>query len=187
MKKLALEAKQKSIIIYFFLIIHIYVYIYILSIDDLDTAKKYIIEYKEIEKMIASVESGLPIETREVLEPPGGDYDMVIDNELTTELAQSSRENIYFRLQEDLLGQMQLCARNQQMYAQMEGTSNMKQANDYKLLEQRCARDLERLKHSFQHGIKAPVFHYERRQLYIVQVNNDLTENECEVNINYNH
>jgi hypothetical protein len=76
---------------------------------------------------------------------------------------------------------MQLCARNQQIYAQMEGTYNMKQANEYKLLEQRCARDLEKLKQCFQHGLKAPIFHYEKRQMNIIHVNNDLTDNELEV------
>ncbi|CAF5138376.1 unnamed protein product, partial [Rotaria socialis] len=79
---------------------------------------------------------------------------------------------IYQRLQDDLLRQMQLCARNQQIYAQMEGANNSKQANEFKTLEQRCAHDLERLRKCFQHGSKAPLFHYEKRQMNIIQVNN---------------
>jgi len=110
---------------------------------------------------------------------------MVRDVELTDELAQSNRETIYHHLQEDLLRQMQLCARNQQMYAQMEGPNNIKQANEFKILEQRCARDLDRLKQCFQQGLKAPVFHYEKRQMNIIQVNNDLTDDEVEVKKNY--
>jgi len=107
---------------------------------------------------------------------------MIFDNELTEEIAQSDRETIYRRLQDDLLRQMQLCARNQQIYAQMEGLNNAKQANDFKNLEQRCARDLERLKQAFQHDLKAPLFHYEKRQMNIIHVNNDLADNDLEVN-----
>jgi hypothetical protein len=107
---------------------------------------------------------------------------MIRDDELTEELAQSDRDTIYRRLQDDLLRQMQLCARNQQIYAQMEGTNNMKHANEFKILEQHCARDLESLRKCFQHGAKVPTFHYEKRQMNIIQVNNDLTDNDFEVN-----
>jgi hypothetical protein len=107
---------------------------------------------------------------------------MIFDNELTEEIAQSDRQTIYRRLQDDLLRQMQLCARNQQIYAQMEGLNSAKQANDFKNLEQRCGRDLERLKQAFQHDLKAPLFHYEKRQMNIIQVNNDLADNDLEVN-----
>ena len=107
---------------------------------------------------------------------------MIRDDELTEELAQSDRNTIYRRLEEDLLRQMQLCARNQQMYAQMEGSNNMKLANEFKILEQRCAQDLEKLRQCFKHGAKVPAFHYEKRQMNIIQVNNDLTDNDFEVN-----
>jgi hypothetical protein len=76
---------------------------------------------------------------------------------------------------------MQLCARNQQIYAQMEGANNIKQANEFKILEQRCAHELERLRQCFQHGLKVPLFHYEKRQMNIIQVNNDLADNDLEV------
>ena len=76
---------------------------------------------------------------------------------------------------------MQLCARNQQTYSQMEGSDSIKHANEYKILEQRCASDLEKLRLCFQHGAKPPLFHYERRQMNIVQVNHDLGENDLEV------
>lgn len=106
---------------------------------------------------------------------------MVRDEELTEQIAQSDRDTIYRRLQEDLLRQIQLCARNEQIYAQMAGETNKKLARDFKILEQRSAHDLERLKLSFQHGLKPPAFHYEKRQMNIVQVNNDLTDSDCEV------
>ena len=108
-------------------------------------------------------------------------FDVICDDEFTDELAQADRNTIYRRLEEDLLRQMQLCARNQQIYAQMEGLTNVKHANDYKLLEQRCAHDLDRLRQGFQHGLKAPTFHYEKRQMNIVHVNNDLADNDLEV------
>ncbi len=110
---------------------------------------------------------------------------MVPDYELPEEFAQSDRETIYRRLQDDLLRQMQLCARNQQIYAQMDGLNNKKQANEFKILEQRCAHDLERLRQCSQRGLKVPLFHYEKRQMNIIQVNDDLTDNELEVNKNY--
>lgn len=67
------------------------------------------------------------------------------------------------------------------MYAQMEGAINAKYANDFKVLEQRAIHDLEQLKQSQQKRSKVPVFHYEKRQLNLIQSNNDLTENELEV------
>ncbi|CAF3656264.1 unnamed protein product [Adineta steineri] len=161
-QKLAVQAKQKG---------------------DLETAKKYLLAYKDIERTIASTESDVPMETNEVPEVPSGGYEMIQDDELTEDLAQADRDTIYRHLQEDLLRQMQLCARNQQMYAQMEGPNNAKQANDFKILEQRCAHDLERLRQCFQHGLKAPLFHYEKRHMNIILVNNDLTDNDLEVNV----
>lgn len=114
-------------------------------------------------------------------ESPTEDYDTVHDEDLTEEVSKSSRETIYRRLQEDLLRQVLLCARNQQMYAQMEGSNSSIQAKEFKTLELRCARDLERLKQCFQNGSKPPIFHYEKRQMNIIQVNNDLTDDDFEV------
>ena len=106
---------------------------------------------------------------------------MIREDDLTDELASCDRETIYQRLQEDLLRQVQLCARNQQIYAHMEGANNAKQANDFKLLEQRSVHDLERLRQGLQKGQKAPIFHYEKRQMNLIHVNNDLGDNELEV------
>jgi hypothetical protein len=106
---------------------------------------------------------------------------MVRGDDLPDDLAQADRDTIFRRLQDDLLRQMQLCARNQQIYAQMEGSTNVKFANEFKSLEQRCAHDLGQLRECFQHGSKAPVFHYEKRQMNIIQVNNDLADNDLEV------
>jgi coiled-coil and C2 domain-containing protein 1 len=108
---------------------------------------------------------------------------MINDDDLTQDLARSDRDTIYRRLQEDLLRQIQLCARNQQIYAEIEEGNHLKNANEYKILEQRCSNDLEKLRQCFQHGLKPPLFHYERKQMTIVQVNNDLGENDLEVNI----
>jgi hypothetical protein len=106
---------------------------------------------------------------------------MITDDDLTQDLANSDRDTVYRRLQEDLLRQIQLCARNQQIYAQMDGANSIKHANEYKILEQRCSHDLEKLRQCFQHGLKPPLFHYERKQMNIIQVNNDLGENDFEV------
>jgi hypothetical protein len=79
---------------------------------------------------------------------------------------------------------MLLCSRNEQVYAQMEGSNSLIQAKEFKALEQRCAHDLERLKQCLQHGSKPPLFHYEKRQMNIIHVNNDLTDNDFEVKLN---
>ncbi|UJR27493.1 hypothetical protein I4U23_008777 [Adineta vaga] len=165
LQKLALQAKQKG---------------------DIESAKKYLIACKELEPKIVSSESNIPMDTIQVSESSSNGFEVICDNDLTEELAQADRDTIYRRLQEDLLRQMQLCARNQQMYAQMEGIINVQQANEFKILEQRCAHDLERLRQCFQHDLKAPLFHYEKRQMHIVQVNNDLTDNDFE-NFPYRH
>jgi len=112
---------------------------------------------------------------------------MINDDDLTQDLAHSDRDTIYRRLQDDLLRQIQLCARNQQIYAEMEGGNTQKHINEYKILEQRCSNDLEKLRQCFQHGLKPPLFHYERKQMTIVQVNNDLGENDLEVIKNFSY
>lgn len=113
--------------------------------------------------------------------PDDDNSDMIDDDDLTQDLAHADRDTIFRRLQDDLLRQVQLCARNQQLYAQMEGMASVKQANDYKNLEQRCSNDLEKLRYCFQHGFKPPLFHYEKRQMNVVHVNNDLGDNDLEV------
>ncbi|CAF0956829.1 unnamed protein product [Rotaria sordida] len=161
-QKLAVQAKQKG---------------------DLETAKKFLVAYKGLEQMILAAESGLPIDMSQVPKLPDDDNDMLDDDDLTQDLARADRDTVYRRLQDDLLRQIQLCARNQQTYAQMEGINNVKHTNEYKVLEQRCANDLEKLRQCFQHGLKPPLFHYERRQMNIIQVNNDLGDNDLEVTI----
>lgn len=166
---------------------------------------KYLQEFRKLEQTIASVGTGPVVDTHEVFDffplffsikhlntflqtsdSPVEDFDTIRDDDLTEEVAQSSRDVIFKRLQDDLLHQVQLCARNQQMYAQMEGSNSSAQAKEFKQLELRCARDLERLRQSFQHGSKPPVFHYEKRQMNIIHVNNDLTDDMFEVKLNIN-
>jgi len=150
---------------------------------DLETAKKFLVAYKGLEQMIAAAEAGLPVDMSQVPKLPDDENDLINDDDLTSDLAHADRDTIYRRLQDDLLRQIQLCARNQQIYAQMEGVNTSKQINEYKTLEQRCSRDLEKLRSCFQHGAKPPLFHYERKQMTIVQTNNDLGENDLEVTI----
>ncbi|CAF3410052.1 unnamed protein product [Rotaria socialis] len=162
-QKLALKAKQSG---------------------DIETAKKFLVACRGLEPMIEAADAGLPVDMSQVPKLPGEDAnDMIDDDDLTQDLAHADRDTIYRRLQEDLLQQIQLCARNQQIYAQMEGANSLKHSSEYKILEQRCAGDLDKLRHCFQHGIKPPLFHYERRQMNVIQANNDLGDNDLEVTI----
>jgi paraquat-inducible protein B len=108
-------------------------------------------------------------------------FEVIRDDDLTKEISQCDRDTMYRRLQSDLLAQIQLCARNQQMFAQMEGINHGQLAQQYKSLEQQSAQDLEKLRQGFQRGSKTPVFHYETRSLITIHVNNDLTDNDLEV------
>ena len=133
--------------------------------------------------MIAAAEAGFPVDMSQVPRLPDDDNDLINDDDLTQDLAHADRDTIYRRLQDDLLHQISLCARNQQTLERMEGNDCNRQANEYRKLEERCARDLEKLRKCFQHGLKPPLFHYERKQMTIVQVNDDLGENDLEVAI----
>lgn len=112
-------------------------------------------------------------------------FDNIRDDELTQEVAQSSREVMYRRLTEDLIRQIQLSARNQQVYAHMGGANNLARAKEFQALEQRSNQDLERLKQAAKNGSLKPVFHYEKRQMHLVQFNNDLTDDDLEVSIHF--
>lgn len=165
MRKLAVQAKDRQ---------------------DFDAARRYVNGIKLIDEKIKKAESTSTITTSQYSSTaslPTNGYEVIRDDQFTEELAQCDRDTIYDRLRSDLLQQIQLCARNQQMYAQMEGATNAKYANDFKLLEQRSSHDLEQLKQSYQKGFKTPVFHYEKRQLNLIQSNHDLMENELEVTI----
>lgn len=110
-------------------------------------------------------------------------FDTIRDDEFTRELSQSSREVIYRRLTDDLIEQIQLCARNQQIYAHMEGANNAIRAKEFQNFGQRSSQDLERLKQSSQQASKKPIFHYEKRHMHFIQFNNELTDNDLEVSI----
>jgi len=153
---------------------------------DLEAARRYINEIKLIDERIKKAASLSTISTSHYSSTaslPSNGFEVIRDDQFTEELANCDSDTIYDRLKSDLLQQIQLCARNQQLYAHMEGAANAKNANDFKILEQRSSHDLERLKQSFQKGFKTPIFHYEKRQLQLIQSNNDLTENDLEVTI----
>lgn len=133
--------------------------------------------------MIQAAEAGLPIDMGQVPRLPDDDNDLINDDDLTQDLAHADRDTVYRRLQEDLLQQIQLCVRNQQTLERMEEGSHNRQVDEFKSLEQRCSRDLEKLRKCFQHGLKPPLFHYERKQMNIVQVNDDLGDNDLEVTV----
>lgn len=112
---------------------------------------------------------------------PEDENDMIDDDDLADDLSRADRDTIFRRLQEDLLKQIETCRRNQQIYEQMDGANTIKNINEYNALEQHCKNDLEKLRYSFQHGLKPPLFHYERKQTTVIQTNNDLGDNDLEV------
>lgn len=152
-------------------------------LGDTETAKKFLYAYKGLKQMIQAAESGLPVDMSQVPKLPDDDNDMIDDDDLPQDLAHADRDTIFRRLQDDLLRQIQLCARNQQIYEQMEGINNTKYINEYKNLEKRCSNDLENLRYAFKSGLKPPLFHYERKQMTVIQTNNDLGENDLEITI----
>lgn len=167
---------------------------------DLEMAKKFLVAYKGLDPMIEAAENGRPVDMSQVRESmgysivlhsfddfsqvpklPDDEGDLIADDDLTQDLANADRETIFRRLQDDLIRQIQICARNQQTYSQMDEVDSQRHALEYKQLEKQCSNDLENLRSAFQRGVKPPLFHYERKQLTIVQMNHDLGENDLEV------
>ena len=70
--------------------------------------------------------------------------------------------DVGFNFANNILQQIQLCARNQQIYAQMEGANSLKHSSEYKIREQRCASDLEKLRHGFQEDRRSQIYHLRR-------------------------
>lgn len=173
----------------------------------MDAAKKYFMEMKSLEQTASSTVPTPPSDASAVMPfPPSilsikfeydllfssqtsesgaAGFDTIREDEFTQEVAQSSREVMYRRLTEDLIRQIQLSARNQQIYAHMGGANNLARAKEFQNLEQRSNHDLERLKLSAKNGSIKPVFHYEKRQMHLIQFNNDLTDDDLEVSIHF--
>lgn len=150
---------------------------------DIETAKKFLIAERGLEQMIEAANNGLPIDMSQIPKLPDEHDTTINDDDLTEDLGHADRNTIYRRLQDDLIRQKEICARNQQICMDIEQESSNRKAHEYKVLEERCAHDLEKLRTCFQLGLKPPLFHYERRQMTIIQSNDALGENDLEVTV----
>ena len=106
---------------------------------------------------------------------------MISQNSLDEELRKCSPAELQRRLEQDLLSQIQLCARNLQLFAQMGGSENVQLAAEYKILEKRCSQDLEKLKQSARSGTTMPEFHYEKREMKVIDLNDEIPDHQAVV------
>jgi coiled-coil and C2 domain-containing protein 1 len=90
------------------------------------------------------------------------------------------RKEIYKRLQEILVEQINLATQNFQHYKNMGDVAN---ANKFNKSAREAIQDLEMLRNGNARGEPVPLYHYERRTYQSIDSNSDLTDNDLELTI----
>lgn len=159
---------------------------------DLELAKKYLRMAKGFDQMIEASKSGLPVNLSQVPPPPGtGDdsnFEFVNPSECGENQPDSGdRNDIYRRLQDELINQIKICESNGDHFTKLGDVSS---AAKFDKMCQSSRKDLDSLKNAYEHGDPVPRFHYETRQFSLVQCCTELGDNDLELTIvrglNYN-
>lgn len=163
------------------------------SSGDLELAKKYLRMAKGFDQMIEASKSGLPVNLAQVPPPPGtGDdsgFEFVNPSDCAgaDQAETGDRNEIYKRLQDELVNQIKICESNSDHFTKLGDVSS---ATKFDKMCQSCRKDLDALKNAYEHGDPVPRFHYETRQFSLVQCCTELGDNDLELTIvrglNYN-
>ncbi|XP_023220187.1 coiled-coil and C2 domain-containing protein 1-like [Centruroides sculpturatus] len=160
-KKAALESKNKG---------------------DIQQAKEYLRMSKGIEPMIEATRNGLPIDATSIPTPPQiqEDYVIVEKSECVAIGEGEDSEDLYSRLETDLVNQIEICQRNKDHFLKLGDVSS---ASKFEKLAHGSRKDLDVVKHLRKLGEPLPRFHYETRLFSIVQCNTDLSDTDFEISV----
>ena len=106
------------------------------------------------------------------------DFEIVSTEECTaSELNDTSRQEMYKKLETDLVSQIKMCQANRIYF---KSTGDVPSTNKFQQMEEHTKKDLDSLRFAFRRGDPVPRFHYEVRSYSKVVVCSDLTDSELE-------
>ena len=111
------------------------------------------------------------------------DFVLVSREECEQSSANSSsgeRQNMYAKLEKDLVAQAKMCERNQQYF---QSTGDVASANKCMQQLEHTKKDLDALRFAFKRKDPVPRFHYEHRAFSKIVCNAELTDMELEVTV----
>lgn len=109
------------------------------------------------------------------------DFEIVSTEECSPgQLSGTSRQEMYKKLESDLVGQIKMCQANRIYF---KSTGDVASHNKFQQMEEHTKKDLDSLRFAFRRGDPVPKFHYEVRSFSKVVVCSDLTDNELEFSV----
>ena len=102
------------------------------------------------------------------------------DNSLSSNSNPAQRQEMYVKLEQDLLSQIKMCQANRLYF---KSTGEVASMNKFQQMEEHTKKDLDSLRFAFKRGDPVPKFHYEVRVFSKVVVCPDLTDNELEFSV----
>ena len=90
------------------------------------------------------------------------------------------REEMYSRLEQDLIGQVKMCMNNRTYFKEVGDVAS---SNKFEQMALHSKKDLDAVRNSFKRGDAVPKFHYETRAFSRVVSNTELTDNDLELSI----
>ncbi|XP_078361651.1 coiled-coil and C2 domain-containing protein 1-like isoform X1 [Oculina patagonica] len=158
---------------------------------DLEGAKNYLRMSKGLDKMILSAQNGLRVDLGSVPPSPFTAASPAPTQELSFEMVQAAEcdptprtpeetSELFSRLEDALIKQIEMCARNAQHYQKLGDITNTK---NFEKMAKNLRQDLDTVQSARKHQDPPPRFHYEDRSFTIVDSFPDLSDSEVEITI----
>ncbi|XP_071485930.1 coiled-coil and C2 domain-containing protein 1-like [Diadema antillarum] len=152
---------------------------------DMYEAKRLLKIAKEIEPMLAAAEGGLPVNMASIPKLPVEESVSSVSPPASPEPVEGfevvgDAQDIYSRLIATLQKQIDICAKNAEIYGKL---GNIKSVNRFKEYQEHCQQDLDVLVSKQSRGEPIPRHHYEQRTLPSVRVFPDIKDSEAEITI----
>ncbi|RMX48298.1 hypothetical protein pdam_00014721 [Pocillopora damicornis] len=158
---------------------------------DLEGAKNYLRMSKGLDRMILSAQNGLKVDLGSVPPSPFAASKPAPTRELSFEMVQAEdcepnpqtseeKSELFSRLEDALIKQIEMCARNAQHYQKLGDITNTK---NFDKMAKNLRQDLDSVQSARKYQDPPPKFHYEDRSFTIVDSFPDLSDSEVELTI----
>jgi coiled-coil and C2 domain-containing protein 1 len=151
----------------------------------IEEAKEYLRQAKGFDKLIDASKGGLPVDITTLPVPPQATKNVDMGFELISKedgthisenvLDSKSRQEMYVKLESDLLAQIKMCETNRKHFQE---TGEVASANKSQQMSEHTKKDLDALRFAFKRGDQVPKFHYEVRAFSKIVCNTDLTDHD---------
>ncbi|XP_073257066.1 coiled-coil and C2 domain-containing protein 1-like isoform X1 [Porites lutea] len=158
---------------------------------DLEGAKNYLRMSKGLDRMILNAQNGLRVDLGSVPPSPFVAARPAPTSELSFEMVEAQdcdptprtpeeTSELFSRLEDALIKQIEMCARNAEHYRKLGDITNTK---NFETMSKNLRLDHDAVQSARKHKDPPPRFHYEDRSFTIVDSFPDLSDSEVEINI----